>query len=384
MKKWYLLVCTLALCGTVLAQHDLNILASVDYGIPLNTYDQRRDILHGTAPTRQFNMNTGLQYRAFNHLGFEVGIGQSIRTLRAVDDRLAQDSPEFRSVMRSKNHYITAFGGLQCYLPMSDDDYFVFSGGYAWNYIGGGSVSATDHFVAGSQTLSVNSQYAKSTHSFYGEFGYHGSPAGRSTLYIGLKVNIGTSPIMTSSYAVATNDGSASYTDAVTDKGTYIGMNLKYYLNVLHKDKVERQPKPEKKPRERKHKVDTAPMEVKHILKDTMIVDGRPVLVGQSMVAKSAEVTISVWDAEAIDGDSIALILNGEYLLQNQSLTGEKILVKAKLKPGKNYLVMYAHNQGKYPPNTAAIIVDDGIRKNQIELKSNLKTSGALEITLGN
>ncbi|MFN8397269.1 MAG: hypothetical protein U0176_21780 [Bacteroidia bacterium] len=51
--------------------------------------------------------------------------------------------------------------------------------------------------------------------------------------------------------------------------------------------------------------------------------------------------------------------------------------------PGKNYLVMYAHNQGKYPPNTAAIIVDDGTRQNQIELKSNLNTSGALEITLG-
>jgi hypothetical protein len=46
--------------------------------------------------------------------------------------------------------------------------------------------------------------------------------------------------------------------------------------------------------------------------------------------------------------------------------------------------VLYAHNQGKYPPNTAAIIVDDGIRKNQIALKSNLKTSGAIEITLGN
>ncbi len=384
MKQLYLTLCTLALHCTLLAQHDLSVMAGLDYGIPVNDYAQNRAVLHGTAPTHQLNLNIGLQYRVSNRIGLEVGIGQSIRSLRAVDQRFADLSPQFRSVMRSKNHYITAFGGLQFYIPLPAEDRLVITAGYAWNYVGAQSLNKTEEFVGGNQHFSALQQFQKSNHGYYGEFGYQGTPAGRSALYVGLKVQVGASPLMTATYTATGDDPSVNYNDAVTDKGTYIGLNLKYYVNVLHRDKVLRAPKPDRVPRERRRKVDTAPAEVKHILKDTMVVAGREVAVGQSMVAKNAEVTISVWDAEAIDGDSIALILNGEYILQNQSLTEEKILVKAQLKPGKNYLVLYAHNQGKYPPNTAAIIVDDGIRKNQIELKSNLKTSGALEITLGN
>lgn len=384
MKKIYLAVMLLG-CGlAVMAQHDLFWTGGFDYGIPVNGYAQNRNVLRGTIPSRQCNFSTGLQYRIANRVGIDLGISQSIRTLRARDRQFASDAPMFKSIIKSKNHYLTLSGSLQYYVPIAEEDFFVVSGGYAWNFTGSKGLVATDTFYTGQQALAISQQYLGSNHAFLGEVGYQGTPAGRSTLYLGLKVNVGLTPFARGSYVRSGDaNGAGAQEDVIQDKGSYIGLVVKYGLKVAHKEKVERQPKPAKVRKEKPAKVDSAPLEIKHILKDTMMVAGRAVAVGQSMIAKSADVTISIWDAEAIDGDSIALMLNGEYIIQNLSLTDEKIVLKAKLQPGKNYLVLYAHNQGKYPPNTAAIIVDDGIRKNQIALKSNLKTSGALEITLG-
>jgi hypothetical protein len=375
MKRCYLFVCLLVMAGQAYCQHDLNWMIGIDYGVPVNSFAQNRSVLSGTIPSHQFNINTSFQYRAFNRIGLEFGVGQAIRTMRAVDRRLADESPDYKSVMHVKNHYLMAHGGLQLYLPMPEGDFFVFSGGYCWNYAGGKSQSATETFVHADEDIVVTTYYKGSNNSIYGEIGYNSPSEARMALYIGLKANVGTRPIMKGDYTVTSQAQDASYSDHFEDKTTYIGMNIKYYLNVLHKDKAERRPK--------KDKQDKQPVEVKHILKDTMVIEGRPVIVGKSILAFNPDITISLWDAEAIDGDTVSLILNGEYILRNQALTADKIDVKAKLQQGKNYLVLYAHNQGKYPPNTAAIIVDDGERKNQIELKSNLKSNGAIEITLG-
>ncbi len=383
MKLFYFAFFLLVWTTAAHAQHELRWMVGMDYGIPWKSFDQGRNVLRGTVPSHQLNLNTGMQYRAFNRLGIELGVGQAVRKFRMVDDQLRTESPSYRAVLREKNLYLSAFGGLQWYFPLPAEDYFVLTGGYAWNYVGSKGLAATTKFVEANQDIAVQNQYQGSNHSFYGELGYEGVPAGRSTLYIGLKVNIGQSPILKGQYVVTDQLGSASYSDAFQDKGSYIGMNLKYYLRVFHKDKVKRAPKPERAPRQRKRVVDTPPTEVKQILKDTMLVEGRQVIVGKTIVAQHPDVTIQVWDAEAIDGDSITLILNGIVLVENLPLTDTKFELKAKLQPGKNYLVLHAKNQGKYPPNTAAIIVDDGNRKNQVALKSNLKSSGALEITLG-
>lgn len=383
MKTLSLIIAFVAISTVAFAQHDLRWMAGMDYGIPINAYDQSRSVMRGTIPSRQFDLNTGLQYRAFNRIGIELGVGQDSRKLRIVDHLLSTESPGYRAVTHVKNHYLSVFGALQFYVPLPDEDFLVFSGGYSWNFAGGQSLSVSDDFVHGHQNLTVTNQYLGSNHSFFGEIGYNGPPGSHSSLYVGMKVNVGASPLMTGDYQVTNTVTADSYSDKIVDKGSYVALDLKYYLTALHKDKVERDPKPAKEPKEHRKKVDSQPVEVKHILKDTVVVEGRPVIVGQTIAAQNPEITIRVWDAEAIDGDSISLILNGEYILRNEALTATKVDVKARLQPGKNYLVLYAHNQGKYPPNTAAIIVDDGIRKNQIELKSNLKTSGALEITLG-
>jgi hypothetical protein len=363
------------------AQHDLSLMVGMDYGIPVNAYAQNKAVLKGTVPSRQFNLNAGIQYRVFNFLGIEAGIGQSIRTMRMIDNRFANETGNHNTIIKSKNHYLTTYLGLQGFVPLADEDFLVVGGGMMWNNAGSATLEASTTYIKGDETVSIDNAYLGRNHAFLGEIGYLGSKAGRSTLYLGAKVNIGSGALMQGRYTAANNLTGAAYADAVTDKGSYIGLDIKYYLNVLHRDKVARDHS-SKRPHRSKKPVET----VTHVPKPvepTIQVAGRDIKIDDNIKAMSPEITVNVWDSQAQDGDTVSVYLNGEVLLSNVALKNEKLQFKAQLQPGKNYLVLYAHNLGKYPPNTAAITVDDGVKQHQIVMESTLKTSGSVEITLG-
>ena len=91
-------------------------------------------------------------------------------------------------------------------------------------------------------------------------------------------------------------------------------------------------------------------------------------------------IKVKVWDRDEIDGDSITLTLNGEIVKQHISLKCHKKTYRIKLEPGDNYLVMYAENLGTTPPNTAAVIIQEGLKKRRLALKSDIGKSGAVKI----
>jgi hypothetical protein len=364
--------------GYVQAQQELSVMLGMDYGIPINRYGAGRDILHGKFLSRQFNMNAGLRYRVGNRVGIEGGIGQSIRTMRMGDNQFEDEAQQFRAVMRSKNHYITGFVGLQGYAPLNDGDFFVFGGGVMWNNVGTSSISATTTYVRGDETLTIDNSYLGRNRSYYAEIGYEGSEIGRNRLYIGAKVNIGESALVQGQYLAQNDINGGNYTDSYIDKGTYVGLNIKYDLRVWHKDKVEQR----EKPRRRGRKPEPEVIEVVKPIVPQMQVGGRDVKVDGEIKSMAREITVNVWDSQTQDGDTISVYLNGEVLLGNIALQNAKLEFKATLQPGKNYLVLYAHNLGKYPPNTAAITVNDGVKQRQVVVQSTLKTSGSVEITL--
>ena len=53
-----------------------------------------------------------------------------------------------------------------------------------------------------------------------------------------------------------------------------------------------------------------------------------------------------------------------------------------EFRPGPNFIILYAHNLGYTPPNTASIMVDDGTKKQSLQLRSNLRNCGKLTIRL--
>lgn len=99
-----------------------------------------------------------------------------------------------------------------------------------------------------------------------------------------------------------------------------------------------------------------------------------------SINVASTEIEFFVWDdGKEEDGDIISLYIGGKWVLENYSLTREKKSVKIQINPDdKNYLIMYAINEGKFPPNTAAISVFDGKKEVKLNLKSSMKACGAL------
>lgn len=96
----------------------------------------------------------------------------------------------------------------------------------------------------------------------------------------------------------------------------------------------------------------------------------------------SRKVTINVWDNKKEDGDIVSLNLNGEWVLEDYTLKKAPLSLDIRLKKDMdNYLILYAKNLGKKPPNTAAISVTE-INGNSVNfiLKSDFRKSGTVII----
>jgi hypothetical protein len=114
--------------------------------------------------------------------------------------------------------------------------------------------------------------------------------------------------------------------------------------------------------------------------------NGRCVDVQGTVTVSSRQVTFQVWDDGTVDGDIISLIVNGTPILSQFTLDGpaNKRSVPATLSnDGYNYVILYAHNEGSIPPNTAALSISDGRTSQDIEVSANLVTNGAYNIIVG-
>lgn len=89
---------------------------------------------------------------------------------------------------------------------------------------------------------------------------------------------------------------------------------------------------------------------------------------------------VDLYDNGDIDGDSISLFYNGKLLLSHKRLSDKPITLTldASTEKEMNELTMYAENLGKFPPNTALMIVTDGDRRYEVRIASDLKKSGTI------
>ncbi|GAB4422079.1 MAG: hypothetical protein OHK0039_37840 [Bacteroidia bacterium] len=109
---------------------------------------------------------------------------------------------------------------------------------------------------------------------------------------------------------------------------------------------------------------------------------GRPIKQQEAVVVSRPQGTLYIWDNAAEDRDTISVNVNGTWLLQEYGLKNEKLVLEYTFRPGDNYIVLFAHNLGGVPPNTAAITVDDGVRRQTMELRSTLRNCGTLRVRL--
>ena len=104
----------------------------------------------------------------------------------------------------------------------------------------------------------------------------------------------------------------------------------------------------------------------------------RRVEVKDTIYSSTRDVEILVWDAQKVDGDTVSLMLNGEFILENHPLSKLPKRLKATLKPQNNRIVLYAHNLGSIPPNTASISILHLNSQQEVSLMSDKKNSQAV------
>ncbi len=114
---------------------------------------------------------------------------------------------------------------------------------------------------------------------------------------------------------------------------------------------------------------------------------GRKVEKGKVIEVKSKTLSITVYDHKKDDGDIISLNYNGFWLLEKFKIHNEKHKIDVVLddaKKAKDYLLLYAHNLGRYPPNTVAVIVDDGVSQQRFILNSDMNVCDVIYFDLVN
>lgn len=104
----------------------------------------------------------------------------------------------------------------------------------------------------------------------------------------------------------------------------------------------------------------------------------------KQIVVDHDSVTVSLYDNGDIDGDSVTLIYNNTVITTHQLLTAQAKTFVLKVEPGnaKNELVMYAENLGSIPPNTALMIITDGNKRYEVNVRSSKNSNGVVAFKL--
>ncbi|MEK6153683.1 hypothetical protein WIW50_10510 [Flavobacteriaceae bacterium 3-367] len=109
--------------------------------------------------------------------------------------------------------------------------------------------------------------------------------------------------------------------------------------------------------------------------------NGRKISYVKELVVDSPKIRINLWDHGRKDDDIVSIYLNGEAIVSEYYLTYHKKTFELDLDTAQvNDLFLYAHNLGRFPPNTVSIEILDGKTSENIVLNSDLRSCEAVAI----
>ncbi len=105
-------------------------------------------------------------------------------------------------------------------------------------------------------------------------------------------------------------------------------------------------------------------------------------VISEEIEVESDSLVVSLYDNGEIDGDIISIFYNKNLILNSQKLTHKSIKLNLRLdtKLEANEISMFAENLGLIAPNTALMIIDDGVKKHEIRVSSNLEKTSSVKI----
>jgi hypothetical protein len=108
----------------------------------------------------------------------------------------------------------------------------------------------------------------------------------------------------------------------------------------------------------------------------------RKIIYTKDLEIGSDSVRVSLYDNGEIDGDTVTVFLNGKPVLAHQELTARALNIYLTLDNSKdvNEVSLFAENLGKIPPNTALMVVTDGISRFEVFLSSTYTQNATVRI----
>jgi hypothetical protein len=110
----------------------------------------------------------------------------------------------------------------------------------------------------------------------------------------------------------------------------------------------------------------------------------RKQIVSKQIEVSSDSLRLSFYDNAEVDGDSISVFLNGKLVMAHQALSERAFNVYLELDTSKeiNEVSMFAENLGRYPPNTALMVISDGDKRYETFLSSDFKGNATIRLKL--
>ncbi len=107
--------------------------------------------------------------------------------------------------------------------------------------------------------------------------------------------------------------------------------------------------------------------------------DSRPTKDTKILQVKSDKIKVEIYDDGEIDNDIVSVYFNKDLVVAGKSLSANAYTFNLELVPGKtNELVLYADNLGSIPPNTALMIITDGVNRYEVRLSADLKNNASV------
>lgn len=109
---------------------------------------------------------------------------------------------------------------------------------------------------------------------------------------------------------------------------------------------------------------------------------GRKTVLNQVLEVESDSVRLSFYDNGEIDGDSISVFVNKRPVLMHQELAAKAMNLYLRLDSTSEdtEISMFAENLGKYPPNTALMVVTDGKHRYEVFMSSSLTENSTIQL----
>jgi hypothetical protein len=126
------------------------------------------------------------------------------------------------------------------------------------------------------------------------------------------------------------------------------------------------------------------PAEVNETTNNSLVTrfESRKNIYNQELEVEGDSIRVSFYDNGDIDQDTISVLLDRVPVLVNQELSSRALTIYIALDDKKpiHEIAMFAENLGKYPPNTALMIVTDGKNRYEMYLSSSLSQNSVVKL----